>query len=350
MPRRTAKNLRPRIDLVVDPDSPLSLQHQVRQRLIDAMTRGTLRPGRRLPSSRALARQAGISRNTVTLAYDALLAAGHLVSRPRSGIFIAPQSPAERVTTGRRGLSRPADPASATAGAGQSGEFRRPPNWEQHPYPFLDGCIDPSLVPADEWREALRIAFGKRDLLRWGTAGDDLDDARLNEELRSQVLPTWGIDAAPDELLCTASARHALHIVLDALVGRQSVVWADGSVDADTMRRLHALQAQVVTFDPATASARLLAELPEHAVVLLGVRNAPDGAPLTQARAHALLEASNRSAAVLIECVMPPDVREPRRGVPSLRSLAPHGRVLLLGALSQVGSPGGRTGVHQRRR
>ena len=107
-PRRASKRLRPQVELVLDPESALSLQHQVRQKLIDAMSRGVLRPGRRLPSSRGLARQAGISRNTVTLAYDALLAAGHLVSRPRSGIFVAPEAPAERITTGRRGLARPA--------------------------------------------------------------------------------------------------------------------------------------------------------------------------------------------------------------------------------------------------
>ena len=337
------------MELVLDPESALSLQHQVRQKLIDAMSRGVLRPGRRLPSSRGLARQAGISRNTVTLAYDALLAAGHLVSRPRSGIFVAPEAPAERITTGRRGLTRPAGaPGRSAVPAAQAGEFRRPPNWEQHPYPFLDGCIDASLVPADPWREALRIAFGKRDLLRWGSAGDELDDVRLSEELRTQVLPAWGVDAAPGELLCTASARHALHIVLDTFVSRQSVLWVESSVDADTRRRLSALQAQVTTFDLGTISARALSELPPRTVVLLGARNAPEGAPLTQARAEALIEAVNRSEALLIECVTAPDVREPRRGIASLRSLAPHrphppGRCAVPG-----GSPRHRPGFYQR--
>ena len=197
-------------------------------------------------------------------------------------------------------------------------------------------------MPADEWREALRIAFGKRDLLRWGSAGDQLDDVRLSEELRTQILPIWGVDAAPDELLCTASSRHALHIVLDCLVSRQSVVWVETSVDADTRRRLTALQAQLVSFDLATASGRTLAELPAHAVVLLGARNATDGTglTLTQARGQALLEAVNRSDALVIECVTAADIREPRRGIPSLRSLAPQARVLLIGALSQVAALG----------
>ena len=90
--------------LTVDPKSPMSLQQQVRQRIVDAISHGTLRPGRRLPASRQLAHQARVSRNTITLAYDSLLAEGHLQSRPRSGIYVAPNVQLERVTTGRRGL------------------------------------------------------------------------------------------------------------------------------------------------------------------------------------------------------------------------------------------------------
>ncbi|MBS0581124.1 MAG: PLP-dependent aminotransferase family protein [Proteobacteria bacterium] len=337
--RRSAR--RPHLELLLDPNSPLTLQHQVRQKLIDAMSHGVLRPGRRLPSSRALARQAGIARNTVTLAYDALLAAGHLVSRPRSGIFVAPQPPAGRVTTGRRGLNRPSgDPGRAIAAATGAGEFRRPPNWEQYPYPFLDGCIDTSLVAADEWREALRIAFGKRDLLRWGTATDPLDDARLNAELREQVLPAWGIGAAPDELLCAASARHALHLVIDCFAGRQTPVWVEASVDADTRRRLSVLQAPVTPFDLAAGGARLLGEVPSQSLIILGPRGAPDDGQLTRARAQGLLELAARTGSLIVECTAPPQVREPRRAPPALRAMTRHPRVLLIGTLAQVASLG----------
>ena len=91
------------LNIVLDPASPLSLQHQLRQKLIDAMHRGVLRPGRRLPSSRSLADRIGVSRNTVSLAYDALIAEGHIVSRARSGIFVASDVPSVRIASGRRG-------------------------------------------------------------------------------------------------------------------------------------------------------------------------------------------------------------------------------------------------------
>src|SRR5690242_8883557 len=130
------KGPRQELGIALDPGSSLSLQHQIRQKLIEAMSRGVLQPGRRIPSSRWLARELGVSRNTVTLAYDALLSAGHLVSRPRSGIFVPLEVQSERVTTGRRGLARSArtGPAAPLPAAGPT-DFRRPPNWQQHPYP-----------------------------------------------------------------------------------------------------------------------------------------------------------------------------------------------------------------------
>src|SRR3546814_12775824 len=92
MPAPAAKrHRRPRDDfnIVLDPGIALSLQQQLRQKIVDAIYRGVLRPGRRLPSSRQLAQRIGVSRNTVSLAYDALLSEGHLTSRARSGFYVA---------------------------------------------------------------------------------------------------------------------------------------------------------------------------------------------------------------------------------------------------------------------
>ena len=338
---RTAKSLRHELGLVLDPRSPLTLQHQVRQKLIDAMTRGVLRPGRRLPSSRQLARQVGVSRNTISLAYDALLAAGHLVSRPRSGIFVAPEVPHDRVATGRRGASRTVpSPGRTTLPPAAPIEFRRPPNWHQHPFPFLEGCVDSSLVPADEWREALRIAFGKRDLLRWSGASPELDDPRLCDELRTNVLTLWGVDAASDEIVCAGSARHALHLAMEAVVNRNTIVWMDDAVDSDIRLRLADRHPTVVSFNAAADWERLLHELPSGGVVILGARQALDCNPLTMERAERLLQAANRSDALIIECVSTPEIREPRREVPSLRAIDERSRVLLVGSLSTVAALG----------
>jgi GntR family transcriptional regulator / MocR family aminotransferase len=329
----------------VDPKSPLSLQQQVRQRIVDAISHGTLRPGRRLPASRQLARQARVSRNTITLAYDSLLAEGHLQSRPRSGIYVAPNVQLERVTTGRRGLRHAASVDPGDEPRGDDGGFRVPPNWLQYPYPFIDGCVEPELIPLAGWREALRLASSRQELLRYGAGVAEPDDARLIDELRTKVLPSWGLDAASDELLVTSSRPQALHLALVTLVDRNRPVLLDTSIDSEAERQLRARGATPSMLQWDGAGARLAAALPREAIVVVGSRRASAGPGRSRARAEALLQAALASEATVVECVHSPDVLEPGGGSVLLRSLAGSARVVSVGSLAAVTALGTAPGV-----
>jgi GntR family transcriptional regulator/MocR family aminotransferase len=337
----------PKLDftLAVDPKSPLSLQQQVRQRIVDAISHGTLRPGRRLPASRQLARQVSVSRNTITLAYDSLLAEGHLQSRPRSGIYVAPSVQLERVTTGRRGLRHAARPDAGPDATAEDGSFRVPPNWLQYPYPFIDGCIEPDLVPIAGWREALRLASSRQDLLRWGTGAGDPDDARFIDELRTKVLPSWGLDAAPDELLATGSSQQALHLVLATLVERNTPVIIDAGVDAEAQRQLRARGAAPSMLQWDGAGSRLATVLPREAVVLVGSRRAASGSIRSRERAEVLLQAATASQTSVVECVHAQELLERGRGEVLLRSLPRSEAVVSVGSLAAVAALGTAPGV-----
>jgi GntR family transcriptional regulator/MocR family aminotransferase len=326
--------------VAVDPRSALSLQHQLRQKLIDAIDRGVLRPGRRLPSSRQLAEQAGVSRNTVTLAYDALLAEGHLVSRPRSGIFVADDVQAERVTTGRRGLARPVVAGARLAsGNGDEDGFRRPPNWDQYPFPFLDGCIDAGLLAVDEWREALRLAFARQAVARWSVQGEH-DDPLLIEELRTKWLPAWGVDASADEVIVTASPRHALHLAIDVLVQRNTPVLLADAIDNDIRRQLLERQAAVLPFTKGGDVLKAAHELPPGGVIVQSAHASAGLDTVARDRAHALLQLAAERDALIIEVALAPDLRESRRSALSLRALDTSGRVVFVSGLSPVAAMG----------
>lgn len=332
------------LTLEVDASSSLSLQHQVRQRLIDAMTHGVLRPGRRLPSTRKLAQQIGVSRNTVSLAYDALLAEGHLISRPRSGIFVAPTVQSERVTTGRQGLRTATREPDKTALHTDSNLFRAPPNWLQYPFPFLDGCIEPELIPIEGWRESLRLAFAKQDVLRWATNASDADDAKLIDELRTKVLPSWGVDAAPDEVIATVSVLQAFYLAIESVLERTATVLCDPALDAEfsgCMRE--GILRMPLQWDG--SSARLLSPIPREAVIVVGTRRMQSSSIATRERAIALLQAAEDSRAVIIECVPTFDLREPNRSSFSLRTLDRTGCVIAVGALASAASLGTAPGV-----
>lgn len=327
--------------VVMDPHSPLNLQHQLRQRLVDAMNRGLLRPGSRLPSSRQLAEQVGVSRNTVTLAYDALLAEGHLVSRPRSGIFVADGMQGERVTTGRRGLGRAVSGSARFAGVGATGDwFRRPPNWDQYPYPFLDGCIDASLAPVEEWREALRLAFAKQAIVRWSTSDGEHDDPLFIEELRGKWLPSWGIDAAPDEIVATSSLRHALYLATEALVQRSTPVLLADGIDQDVRRRLLERQAQVLSLAAGADVVSAVEQCAPGSVIVLAAHRSAGIDAAARERASAVLLAAASRDSIIIEFTAAPELRESRRAMLSLRALDTSGRVVFVSGLSAVAAIG----------
>src|SRR3984893_11092425 len=123
-----------------------ALHQQLRAAIVD----GRLRPGLRLPSTRALASSHGISRNTAVAAYDLLLSEGYVSVRRGSGCYVA------------QALSRPA-PGAARAGitaadSRLSSFWRGRRAWGRAALPeaplywFRLGMPDTGLFPYDIWR------------------------------------------------------------------------------------------------------------------------------------------------------------------------------------------------------
>jgi GntR family transcriptional regulator/MocR family aminotransferase len=209
--------------IFLDPASRLSLQSQIRQKLVDAILQGVYASGTRLPSSRKLAEQLGVARNNVVLAYEQLVEEGYLESRERSGIFVN-----EKILEGRIGYSgRPSEDSGPdprwrdriTNTVRTEELFQLPADWQQHPYPFIDGFFDSSLYPTAQWREASRLALGARVIHEGTVTEGRADDPALNEEIRTKMLPRRGISASPDEVLITLGEQNALYLLTRLLTG-----------------------------------------------------------------------------------------------------------------------------------
>src|ERR671926_1919948 len=96
-----------------------SLQQQLYTRLRDDILAGRLRPGERLPPSRALAGQLAVSRTTVVLVYDQLVAEGYAEARQGAGTYVSRQIPDDALAAaeGPHPLVRPASPHETDASA-----------------------------------------------------------------------------------------------------------------------------------------------------------------------------------------------------------------------------------------
>src|SRR3546814_12447500 len=77
------------LPLHIDADSGLSLQLQIFEQIRHLIADGRLRPGMRMPASRRLASDLGVSRNTVVLAYERLTEEGYLEMRQPVGTFVS---------------------------------------------------------------------------------------------------------------------------------------------------------------------------------------------------------------------------------------------------------------------
>ena len=207
---------------------PATLQAQIREILMAAISASQLLPAEAVPSTRAMARRLGVSRNTVTLAYQALVAEGFLVARERSGFYVD--------VLAMEGLtSNPKQTPCASAGAvdwerrlvkqmSAQRFIMRPRDWQKYPYPFIYGQVDHAIFPIAEWRDCVRQAMGKRWLDAWTVDQYTEDDPLLLEEISRRILPRRGIAANTDQILITLGAQNALYMITGLLVGRQTRV------------------------------------------------------------------------------------------------------------------------------
>lgn len=322
-----------------------ALNLQIRRMIVHAIETGILGRNTRLPSTRQLAGMLGIARNTVTTAYQLLIDEGFLVSRERSGIFVA---------TGGNGRQQEASDIGVETDWSQRFAIRpsdlpqicKPRDWLDYPYPFLFGQYDPALFPTNNWREAVRAASSVREIQGW--AGDmiDDDDPDLVEQLRAQVLPRRGIFAGPGEIIVTIGSQQALSMLVQLLVGRQTSVGVEnpGYPDVRNMVSLATAKWQGLTLDRHGVVPDQRFASRDIAFVTVS-HQCPATSVMPLERRKLLLDVARRDDVLIVEDDYEADLSVESDGdIPSLKSLDTEDRVIYVGSFSKVLAPGLRVG------
>jgi GntR family transcriptional regulator/MocR family aminotransferase len=339
-------------------DSRDGLQTQVRSSLIAAILDGRLSPGRRLPSCRQLAQTLGVARNTVVLAYQALVEEGYLVSRERSGYYVNGEILETR--TERREPNAPAggrEPDAQTGGRVADWESRimlrpsahqnivKPDDWQRHRYPFIYGQLDPDLFPLTAWRECSRQALAKLAVNEWTSDRFGEDDAMLVEQVRARALPRRGVAAAGDEILITLGAQHALYLVSRLLMGGRVRVGLEepGYVDARNIFRLAGARLRAL---PVDGGGLVVGERLEGCdyVYVTPSHQSPTTATMPLDRRERLLERARARRFVIIEDDYEAETNYLGPPTTALKSLDTEGRVIYIGSFSKALAPGLRLG------
>lgn len=329
----------------------LSLQAQIREMMVGAILDGQLPPGVPLPSSREMAEQLGVARNTVVLAYQQLNEEGYLVSRQRSGHFVNPD-----IIRGRP-QSKTAPPMPATEPhrvdwssrlclhPGDQRSIAKPADWQRYPYPFLYGQLDASLFPTADWRECCMKSLGVVDIREWAPDQITRDDEALIQQIRTRVLPRRGVWASVDELIVTVGAQHALYMLADLLVREGTRVGIEDPGYPDARNIFASRTSQLVPLavdgeglpvDKQLGQFDYIYATPSH--------QCPTGVTMPLARREALLRLADESDLVIIEDDFETENRFDGEPIPALKSLDSNDRVIYVGSLSKSLAPGLRVG------
>ena len=343
----------------IDPDSREPLFQQVRRFLEQSLLEGRFRPNRPLPSSRHLAGVLGVSRNTVSAAYQELAALGLIESRPRSGLYPVP----ERLTATQPGVASSAAAPSRSRGAVPTGQvdwsarLPRPlgedlqhaaahPDWTRHPFPFLPGQPELGTFPARAWLRALNDALAGPHLAPSLRDSVDGDDELLVKAICREILPPRGMSVSPAEVIITNGAQQALSLLADLLVQEGDTVSVEnpGYVDAWHIFRNAGATLHPIEVDGGGARVTRADAARSEFVYLTPSHHHPTSVTTTYARRAAILRAAQSEDALVIEDDFDSEVRFKGRPTPSLKSLDRTGRVIYVGTFSKFVAPGLRLG------
>ncbi len=177
-------------------DSELPLKRQVYQQLKERITNGQLNAGEMLPSTRELCNDLGVSRNTVSEAYEMLLAEGFVITKQGSPTRVAPGLCVEQPAPAPRpSLPRSPVPVNADFSTGR---------------PALD------YFPWQSWHRLLARSAEDMPLNRFGY-GYPQGALLLREEIVAWLYRSRGLTVLPQDIFITSGATNALHLIAELL-------------------------------------------------------------------------------------------------------------------------------------
>ncbi|MEO6774229.1 MAG: PLP-dependent aminotransferase family protein [Kofleriaceae bacterium] len=315
-------------------------------RIANALTtdirRGVRRAGDRLPSTRELARELAVNRNTIVAAYDELLAQGWIASRGAAGTFVAgelPDLPKRRSEAPPPFAQRaaydlqvaPLAPLPLTATAAR--------------YQLSAGVPDPRLFPHDMMARAYRRALRSRGANATLAYADAAGLLRLREAVAALLREARNMPCGPEHILITRGSQMVLDLAARALLRPGDVAAVEHLGYQPAWRAFEAagaklagvrLDEQGLVVDELPAKLRALYVTPHHQY--------PTTVLLTPARRLALLARARRDRFAVLEDDYDHEFHFDGRPVAPLASADPHGSVIYIGSLSKTLAPGLRIG------
>jgi GntR family transcriptional regulator/MocR family aminotransferase len=308
----------------------ISLRDQLRAAILD----GRLKPGVRLPSTRALAEGLHIGRNTAVAAYELLLSEGYIVVRRGSGTAVAeslPERPKPATGTTRRGLERRLN---------RYWRGRAPPQRENAiatpRFVFQVGVPDAANFPYDVWR---RLGRRIERRLRGGfpLSSDPQGLPALREAIAQHVSFARAVACGAADIVVTAGARQAFDLLARVLTTSGRTTVAIEEPGYSPVREAFAAQGARIAPVPVDQEGLIVRNIPAEArvVCVTPSHQFPLGAVMSAPRRTSLLDLCSRRRAVIIEDDYDGEFRFADRPLDALQTLDRMRSVFYVGTFSK---------------
>lgn len=306
--------------------------------LCDQIASGVYGPGERLPSSRALAEELGVSRTTVTAAFDQLISEGYVQVRQGSRPVVTPNM---APTGPDRTPRRPDFPRRLSAYAERAMELPAnvPIGQKRVTYDFRYGDLAPADFPKLAWRKAMSVAIlAHRERLGYDhPAGSQA----LRRALHTYLWRARGISCAVDQIVVVSGSQQALDICARVLVNPGDAVVLEEPCYAMARNVLIAMGAVPIAV-PCDGDGLDTSQLPEPGRVALACvtpsHQFPLGGVLSAGRRRALLDWAEAGDTHIVEDDYDGEYRYDVLPIPPLH-LSGADRVIYVGTVSKTLSP-----------
>jgi len=328
----------------IEPACGLTLQDQIYLCIRRSIVEGLICADSRLPSTRALAADLGVSRTTVLLAFEQLKAEGYIVPRPGSGIYIAKELPDRRpdlsIVSTAVPMKHPLFSARGRSLAEARAVDRRTCS---PPRPFRLGTPAVDMFPVRLWSQIARQCV--RSLSPTRLDYSRLAGLRRLREAIAEQMRTRGTSCDPEQVLVVAGAQRGIDLVFHLLLDVGDQVWIEDPGYPGAHSALLSAGAKAVCMpvdqegmivDQMQGGARLAYVTPSHQF--------PLGMPMSLPRRQALLAWASESLAWILEDDYDCIFRYDADPLPCLHALDPDGRVIYVGTFSKTLFPALRLG------
>ena len=327
--------------IALPPRGSRELLRSVHAQLRAAILSGRLRPGLRLPTTRAFAATYGVSRNVAVATYDLLTSEGYLLTRGKGGTFVAdalPQlAPRRHASDDRSRDGR----LNAFWRAHATGETPPPPLR----FDFRLGIPDQEHFPFQVWQRLSARALRALAKAQASYAPPQGQPA-LREAIAKHVAFARAVACQPDDIVVTAGAQQAFDLLARILVTAGRTVVAMENPGYPPMRAAFAaagakivpagVDAEGLVVDSLPRDARVICVMPSHQF--------PLGVVLSARRRAALLELAQRRGAVVVEDDYDGEYRFDGRPLDALQTLDRGACVFYVGTFSKSLFPALRLG------